>query len=40
MIERHYAAYVIDAMDELAGRAVIPLTASGAKIIRLEKASG
>ena len=40
MIERHYAAFVIDAMDVLAGRAVIPLTATGAKVIRLEKASG
>lgn len=40
MIERHYAAFVIDAMDELAGRAVIPLTATGATVIRLEKASG
>jgi hypothetical protein len=25
MIERHYAAYIVDAMDELAGRAVVPL---------------
>jgi integrase len=25
MIERHYAAYVVDAMDELAARAVVPL---------------
>jgi hypothetical protein len=26
MIERHYAAFIVDAMDELAARAVIPLT--------------
>jgi hypothetical protein len=26
MIERHYAAFIIDAMSELAARAVIPLT--------------
>lgn len=25
MIEKHYAAYIVDAMDELAGRAVVPL---------------
>jgi integrase len=26
MIEQHYSAYIIDAMDELAARAVVPLT--------------
>ncbi|WP_075217338.1 tyrosine-type recombinase/integrase [Mongoliimonas terrestris] len=26
MIERHYAAFVVDALDELAARAVVPLT--------------
>ena len=26
MIEAHYSAYVVDAMDELAARAVVPLT--------------
>jgi integrase len=30
MIERHYAAFIVDAMDELAARAVIPLTAAPA----------
>jgi hypothetical protein len=25
MIERHYAAYVVDAMDELAARAIVPM---------------
>jgi hypothetical protein len=25
MIEKHYSAYIIDAMDELAARAVVPL---------------
>ena len=26
MIERHYAAYIVDALDELAARAVVHLT--------------
>jgi len=26
MVERHYAAFVVDAMDELAARAIVPLT--------------
>ena len=26
MIEQHYSAYIVDAMDELAARAVVPLT--------------
>ena len=25
MIEKHYSAYIVDAMDELAARAVVPL---------------
>jgi integrase len=28
MIERHYAAYVVDAMDELAARAIVPMVSS------------
>jgi integrase len=37
MIERHYAAYIADALDELAARAVVPLvpTASTADVVRL-----
>jgi integrase len=36
-IERHYAAYISDALDELAARAVVPLvpTASTADVVRL-----
>jgi hypothetical protein len=26
MIERHYAAYIVDAMDDLVGRTIVPLT--------------
>ena len=26
MIEKHYAAFIVDAMDELAARAIVPLT--------------
>jgi integrase len=37
MIERHYAAYIADALDELAARAVVPLVrmASTADVVRL-----
>jgi len=30
MIEKHYSAYIVDAMDELAARAIVPLTAGAA----------
>ena len=33
MIERHYSAYIVDAMDELAAKAIVPLT--GADIVEL-----
>jgi site-specific recombinase XerD len=35
-IERHYAVYISDALDELAARAVVPLvpTASTADVVR------
>lgn len=36
MIEKHYAAYIVDAMDELAARAIVPLT--GADIVPLSHA--
>lgn len=32
MIERHYSAHIVDAMDELAARAVVPLTTMPATI--------
>jgi hypothetical protein len=31
MIESHYAAYVTDAMDDLAAKAIIPLTTASAQ---------
>ena len=34
MIERHYSAYIVDAMDELAAKAIIPLT--GADIVKIS----
>jgi integrase len=41
MIERHYSAFIIDAMDELAGRAVVPLTTTPATVIPLaDRARG
>lgn len=33
MIEKHYAAFIVDAMDDLAARAVVPLTTTPAIII-------
>ncbi len=38
MIERHYAAYIVDAMDELAARAVVPLTTAPATIVPMQRA--
>ncbi len=40
MIERHYAAFIVDAMDELAARAVVPLTTAPATIHSIEQARG
>ena len=37
MIERHYAAFIVDAMDELAARAVVPLTTAPTLIVSLER---
>ena len=37
MIENHYAAYVVDAMDDLAAKAIIPLTTASAEIIDLPR---
>jgi tRNA A37 threonylcarbamoyladenosine dehydratase len=28
MIERNYAAYIVDAMDELSAKAIVPLTST------------
>jgi integrase len=38
MIEKHYAAYIVDAMDELAARAVVPLTTAPAAVVELARA--
>jgi integrase len=40
MIEKHYAAYIIDAMDELAALAVVPLTTAPAPVVHLERTAG
>jgi integrase len=40
MIERHYAAYIVDAMDELAARAVVPLLSSPAQFISMKQMIG
>ena len=37
MIERHYSAFIIDAMDELAARAVVPLTTAPAIVVPLDR---
>ena len=38
MIERHYAAFIVDAMDELAARAVVPLTTTPGTVTPIEQA--
>ncbi len=38
MIERHYAAFIVDAMDELAARAVVPLMTAPATVVSIEQA--
>jgi len=40
MIERHYAAFIVDAMDELAARAVVPLTTAPATVTPIARAAG
>ena len=40
MIERHYAAYIVDAMDELAARAVVPLTTAPATVTPIAAGRG
>ena len=41
MIERHYSAYIVDAMDELAAKAIVPLTSAPLCHIRpLDQANG
>jgi integrase len=37
MIEGHYAAYVADEMDDLAAKAIIPLTTASAEIVDLPR---
>jgi integrase len=39
MIERHYAAHIVDALDELAARAVVPLISKSASIVALRRRS-
>jgi hypothetical protein len=36
MIEKHYLAYVIDALDDLAERAVVPPVSTSATIVPLR----
>jgi integrase len=38
MIEKHYSAFIIDAMDELAAKAVVPLTTEPTPVISIERA--
>lgn len=40
MIERHYSAYVVDAMDELAARAVVPLTSASVGKLNFASSAG
>jgi integrase len=40
MIERHYAAFIVDAMDELAARAVVPLTMTPAIVVPIAPRRG
>ena len=39
MIEKFYSAYIVDAMDELAAKAIIPLTTESADVVKLRAAS-
>jgi hypothetical protein len=39
MIEKHYSAYIVDAMDELAARAIVPLTTEPTPVISIARAS-
>jgi hypothetical protein len=36
MIQSHYARLVVDSMDDLAAKAIIPLTTASAEIIDLR----
>jgi integrase len=36
MIEKHYAAYIVDALDELAARAVVPLVQKSTSVVALR----
>lgn len=39
MVERHYAAFIVDAMDELAAKAIVPLTTAPADVVTLRAVS-
>ena len=36
MIEKHYSAYVVDAMDDIAARAVVPLVDPSSKVVAIR----
>jgi integrase len=40
MIEAHYSAFIVDALDELAGRAIVPLTTAPAIVTPIRHANG
>jgi site-specific recombinase XerD len=41
MIEKHYSAFIVDAMDELAAKAIVPLTSQPVSHIRpIDQARG
>lgn len=40
MIEAHYTRFIADALDELAARAIVPLTTTPATVFPLERARG
>jgi hypothetical protein len=38
MVEAHYSAFIVDALDELSARAVVPLTTAPATVTPIEQA--
>jgi integrase len=38
MVEQHYAAFIVDALNELAARAIVPLTTAPATVVSIERA--
>jgi integrase len=37
IIEKHYAAFIVDALDELAARAVVPLVDAPGKVVQIQQ---